>query len=282
MPHEMKERSLGELIEGAFELYRSYFGVFLRVALYVALPMTLLGSLVSWLMTGHTDAGAALEAIDAKDFADAGASSLEARAAMEQALRGMLAAGLTLPVTMVGNVLHGAVVTFLITDVYLGRPLSVARGFRRAFAQLSPLVGASALAGLGILLGLLCFIIPGLLLIIRWMFTTQAIVVEGNDARASLGRSHELSRGHIGTLMGLFLALAVLGIVVHLVHGALLPEAVDAYPVLRQALGFVPQVLLMPLGAAAITLAYFDARVRNERFDLERLARELGQPDSAA
>lgn len=280
--YEMKERSLGEILEGAFQLYRDHFGVFVNVALCVALPTTLITALLSWLLTGQTDIAAAFEALDSEALANAEANPAEARAAAEMALRALTATGMALPVAMVGNVLQGAAMTFIISDAYLGKPLSAASGFRRALAHLSPLIGASVLAGLGILLGLLCLIVPGLLLIIRWVFVTQAIVLEGNDARASLGRSYELSRGNAGSLFGLFAGLGLLGFVIQLVHRALVPDSVDAVPGLRELLGLVPQVLVTPLSAAAFTLAYFDARVRKEGFDLQGLALGLGQPSRVA
>jgi hypothetical protein len=274
--YEIKERSLGEILEGAFQLYRDHFAGFVTIALCVAVPTTLLTALASWLFTGHTDAAAAFEAIDSQALANAEANPAAARAAVEMALRALLATAIALPIAMAGTVLQSAAMTLIISDAYLGQPLSVASGFRRAFARLWPLMGASALAGVGILLGLLCLIVPGILLMIRWMFTTQAIVIEGNDASASLGRSHELSRGNAGSLFGLLVTLGVLGFVLHLVQGALVPDAVEAIPGLRELLGLVPQMLVTPLSAAAVTLAYFDARVRNEGFDLQQLALGLG------
>jgi hypothetical protein len=276
--YEIKERSLGEILEGAFELYRDHFGAFVNVALCVAVPTTLLAALLSWLFTGHTDAAAAFEAIDPEALTNAEANPAEARAAVEMALRAMIATGAALPLIMVGNVLQNAAIMFMISDAHLGRPPSAAAGFRRAFAHLWSLMGASALAGIGILLGLLCFIVPGILLMIRWIFTTHAIVFEGNDATASLGRSHELSRGNAGTLFGLTVILGVLGFVIHVVGRALVPDSVEAIPGLRELLGLVPQVLVAPLSAAALMLAYFDARVRNEGFDLQQLAAGVGPP----
>ena len=278
MAYEIKERSLGEILEGAFELYRDHFAPFMTLALCVAVPTTLLTALATWLFTGYTDAGAAFEAIDSQVLANAEANPAEARAAVEVALRWMIATGFALQVAMVGSVVQGAAMTLIIADTYLGQPLSVSSGFRRALAHLGPLMGAGVLAGVGIALGFLCLIVPGILLMIRWMFTTQAIVIDGSDGTASLGRSHELSRGNAISYLGLLLALGLFGFVIHVLLRALVPDSVDAIPGLRELLGLIPQVLVTPFSAAAITLAYFDARVRNEGFDLRQLRLGPDQP----
>lgn len=281
MTYEMKERSLGEILDGAFELCRRHFEVFLRLALCIAVPTTLLAAVLSWLFTGHPDLATEFEA-HSQALANAEANPAEAQAAAEVALRGGLAALVAAPFNMAGHVLLSAAMTLLISDAYLGRSLSVTSALRRAFERLWPLMGALALSSLGILLGFLCLIVPGLLLTIRWMFMTQAIVLEGSDARASLGRSHELTRGKAGSLFVLYLMLALFGIVLHVVQGALVPDSVEAVPGLRELLGIVPQILVSPLSAAALTLAYFDARVRNEGFDRQQLAAGLRQGASVS
>lgn len=281
MTYEMKERSLGEILDGAFELCWRHFEVFLRLALCIAVPTTLLAAVLNWLFTGHPDLATEFEA-HSQALANAEVNPAEAQAAAEMALRGGLATLVALPFNMAGHVLLSAAMALLISDAYVGRSLSVTSALRRAFERLWPLMGALALSSLGILLGFLCLIVPGLLLTIRWMFMTQAIVLEGNDARASLGRSHELTRGKAGSLFVLYLMLALFGIVLHVVQGALVPDSVEAVPGLRELLGIVPQILVSPLSAAALTLAYFDARVRNEGFDRQQLAAGLRQGASVS
>lgn len=281
MAYEIKERSLGELLDGAFQLYRNHFGVFLGVALCVALPSTLFSTLVTWLVTGHADLAGAMEAARSQTGADADMSLAEAKSAVDIAVRGMLATSITFPVVMVGHILQSAAMTLIVSGMYLGQSLSVVAGFRRALGRLWPLLGASALAGLGITLGILCLVVPGILLMIRWIFTTPAIMIEGYEAKASLARSRDLTEGAYARLFLLFILLALLSLGISLGLNALVPDAVDAIPVLGQLVGMISQVLVSPLSTATLTLAYFDVRVRKEGFDLERLALGLGQPAGA-
>jgi len=279
LAYEIKERSLGEILDAAFQLYRNHFGVFLGVALCVALPATLFSTVVTWLVTGHMDAAAAMQEFQSHTDTEMGMA--EARSALDVAGRAMLATTVTIPVVMLGHVIQSAAMTSIVSGAYLGQPLSVAAGFRRAFAQLWPLVGAAVLAGVAVVLGLFFLIVPGIVLMIRWSFTTPAIVIEGHGATASLARSRDLAEGSYGRLFLLFVLIVLLSWGIRLGLDVLVPDTADAIPVLGQLFGMISQVLVSPLSTAAFTLAYFDVRVRKEGFDLERLALGLGQPAGA-
>jgi hypothetical protein len=209
---------------------------------------------------------------------DAEMSVAEAKSALHVAARAMLAMSITVPIVMVGYILQSAAMTLMVSRAYLGQSLSVAGGFRGAFTRLWPLLGATLLAGSLSMFGLLFLVVPGVLLMIRWMFTTPAIVIEGHGATASLSRSRDLTEDAYGRLFLLFILLCLLSLGINLGVGALVPDAVDAIPVLGQLVGMISQVLVSPLSVTALTLAYFDVRVRKEGFDLERLALGLGQP----
>jgi hypothetical protein len=71
-----------------------------------------------------------------------------------------------------------------------------ARTFRRAARRLLPLMGASILAGVGMVIGLFLLVLPGLVLLAWWSLLVPAVVLEGHGPRAALRRSRELVRGH--------------------------------------------------------------------------------------
>ena len=267
MGYEIKERSVGEILDAAFHLYRNHFRVFVAAAFCVAVPVALLGSFVDWAIAGDAQA---LEALP-----HAGADDLASKA------RALLASSISFTVRRVGHVLEDGAMTLIVSDAYLGQPLSVASGYRRSFAALWPLLGTWALATLGMALGLMCLIVPGVLVILCWAFNTPAVVIEGRGARASLARSRELTTGNYGRLFLLYLVSGGVSWGIGLGLRSLIPDAVLAIPVLEKLVRLVPQILLAPIGVAAITLAYFDVRVRKEGFDLERLVLGLGQPESA-
>jgi len=77
-----------------------------------------------------------------------------------------------------------------------GDESAAGRTFRRAARRLLPLLGASVLAGLGLALGFVLFLVPGLVLMVWWSLLVPAVVLEGHGPRAALRRSRELVRGH--------------------------------------------------------------------------------------
>jgi hypothetical protein len=68
--------------------------------------------------------------------------------------------------------------------------------YRTSGSRLAPLLGVSILTGLGVALGLVLLIVPGILLAIRWAVATPIVMLEGLGARAAMKRSEELVRGH--------------------------------------------------------------------------------------
>lgn len=274
MADEIKERSVGEILDGAFRIYRNHLSVFMGVALCVVVPAALAVSLVNWLITGNADP----MALDAGSPATAGSS---ASPELARAMRTGLATMLTLPIQLFAGVLEDAVLTIIVADVCLGRPVSMRSGFQRSFAVLGALLVASLLKGIGIVVGLVCLIIPGVLVMLRWLLSTQAIVIESQGGRGSLGRSRELTAGNYGRLLVLMLVLTLIGMALHFGLRALLPDAIEHTPVLGQLLQQVPQIVVAPVSSAALTLAYFDLRVRKEGFDMEQLARGLGGAQGA-
>jgi hypothetical protein len=268
--YQIKERSLAEIIDAAFQIYRNHFAVFVGVALCVVVPVALAVSLLNWLVTGSTD----LTLVEAGPPGAAGSGAAPAQ--LTHAIQTGLATMLSLPIQLLGGVVEDAVLTITVADVCLGRPVSVQSGFRRGWPMVSALLGAGVLKALGVVAGFVCFIIPGILLMLRWLLTSPAIIIESKAALESLRRSRELTAENYGRLALLMLVMAVLALALHFGLRAILPAAVEHTPVLGQLLQHVPQIVVAPLSSAAITLAYFDLRVRKEGFDREGLAESLG------
>ena len=67
--------------------------------------------------------------------------------------------------------------------------------FVAGFEAFTPLFAAVLLAALGIGLGFVALIVPGIYLAVRWFFVPQAVVIEGARGPAALSRSGELVQG---------------------------------------------------------------------------------------
>ena len=68
---------------------------------------------------------------------------------------------------------------------------------------------ANFVAGFYILLGLICLVIPGLVLCVRYLYVTEAVVLENRQIGESLRRSKELASVNGGTLVISFIVVFV-------------------------------------------------------------------------
>ena len=77
-----------------------------------------------------------------------------------------------------------------------------------------PFIGLSVLSALGVLLGFIAFIIPGLFVMARWSIAQPLLVGQGTGVMESLGESWERTRGNEFSIIIAALALALAPIVV--------------------------------------------------------------------
>ena len=105
------------------------------------------------------------------------------------------------------------VMTPIITAICIYALHSIAEGqrpsrgqvFVAGFEAFTPLFGAVVLAALGIALGFLALIVPGIYLAVRWYFVPQAVVIEGARGPAALARSTQIVQGSWWRTFGLVL-----------------------------------------------------------------------------
>jgi hypothetical protein len=106
-----------------------------------------------------------------------------------------------------GALIYGSIRTLDGNPATLGDCLKV--GAKRWL----PMLGLLILMGLGMFLGLLLLVVPGILLILRWSVAAPALVMEGRGIQGSMGRSADLTQGRRGSIFLLFLVLWILVVV---------------------------------------------------------------------
>ena len=105
---------------------------------------------------------------------------------------------------------QGALVT-AVEDIRDGRAdLSLGDTFGRVQPQLGAIVIAGLLAGLGIMVGLVLLIVPGLILMTLWVLIIPVVVLERTGAGAAFGRSRELVRGFGWNVFGVIVLTILL------------------------------------------------------------------------
>jgi hypothetical protein len=143
-----------------------------------------------------------------------------------------------------------------VRDVRDGRAdRTVMETYRAVQPRVPALIVAGILAGLGILVGLILLVIPGLFLLTIWSMIAAVIVLEGRSAGESFSRSREVVRGNGWSVFGLiiitFLLVGIASAIIGLLF-APLPDFLGTW--LGSLIG---HSLTVPFAAAALTTAYF-------------------------
>jgi hypothetical protein len=220
--------SVGGILGESWGLYTKFFKRFFVIALIVYLVVDLLRALVVTLF-GHSIGVALLLAL------------------------------VTLVVTLVGTFWLQGTLVFAVDDVRDGKiDSSIGELFDRARPYLGTLILAGILAGLGVAVGLVLFIVPGLILLTWWCLIVPVIVLEGKHVGESFSRSRELVRGHGWTVFGIVVVTAILSAIA---SGII--QAISSFlgSFLRYWIGgAVANAIVGPFFAIALTLTYFTLR----------------------
>jgi hypothetical protein len=143
-----------------------------------------------------------------------------------------------------------------VDDVRDGRAdLSLGDTFEQAREKLSSVAVAAILAGLGIVVGLILLIVPGLVLLTWWAVIIPVVVLEKKSAGEAFTRSRELVRGHGWGVFGVIILMVLLLIGFEIVLSLVLSPLADWLQ------SFVSQIvsgtLTAPFVAIVLTLLYF-------------------------
>ncbi|MBA2275298.1 MAG: glycerophosphoryl diester phosphodiesterase membrane domain-containing protein [Chloroflexi bacterium] len=140
--------------------------------------------------------------------------------------------------------------------------------------------------GLGVflaLVALVAFVLAAMVLSVRWSLAIVVVALEERGPLAALIRSWRLTAGAawrtLGILLLVTLVVAVIGGLLSEILGLtvadlLFGESSSSALVVRTIFSAIISVLLAPLLPVAMTVLYFDQRVRHEAFDLTDEQRE--------
>ena len=220
--------TVGGVLSEAWQLYTKFFTRFVVVAAIVYLIVNLMNAVVAAVF--GSSVGVAV-----------------------------LLAVVSVVVSIVGTFwLQGALV-YAVDDVRDGRiDSSISELFERVRPYLGTLIIAGFVAGIGIALGLILLIVPGLVLLTWWCLIVPVIVLEGKSVGEAFTRSRELVRGQGWTVFGIVIVTAILTGIASGIIRAIFSFLGDF---LRTWLGgTIASSIVGPFFAIALTLTYFKLR----------------------
>jgi hypothetical protein len=161
-------------------------------------------------------------------------------------------------VILIGTTLYTGMVVELVADVQDGRrDASVGRLLNAATPVIGQLILVGIIAGIGILIGFVLIIIPGLILITIWSVAAPVVVLERPGALKALGRSRELVKGNGWQVFGVIVVLVIgVRIVAAVIEGIGNSGGTGVGIVVR----VIVEILLAPLSALAASVLYFELR----------------------
>jgi hypothetical protein len=296
---------VGQILDGAFRLYRMHFRTLVPIVALVVFPFEAL-FLALTLLT--LEPVAAVPGFEEFTFGQ------------QPALWVDILAG-ALRYLFITPFLTGAVVR-MASDAYMGQTPSVRSSYRAALPRVHSILWvtfltslaavAPALPGIAFILAgaasgtdsplflpgallLIVAVVPSVFLFLRFWFAPSIVVVEGTRGVAALRRSYRLVRGLTGKVLGttilaglLVLALFfVVGILFGLIAFPILLNSIEsgqgpgaAFYVLTYAINTLATILITPFMTLVIVLLYFDSRVRKEGLDLSMMAEGIAPPTS--
>lgn len=261
---DLRPLGIGEILDGAFTLYRRNFATFFATAVIPQLPV-----IAFWTLVPPT-------ALSDPEQADA----------LSGAMFGVL-----YPYSTIATLLVWGALTHQVAEAYAGgRGAGIREGYGHAFRRMLPLLVAGAVSVVAIFVGMMLFLVPGILVAIMLFGVVPAIIVEHAGPFAALRRSRRLAKGAWGRVFGImFLAVTIaampnLAVWVTAGVGAAFagPDALAGLEsgwtyAAAQATSGIVGALTTPFVVGSIVLLYYDRRVRTEALDLE-----LAADDAAA
>jgi hypothetical protein len=173
-----------------------------------------------------------------------------------QAAGGLILVLLASAVRLAGEALYVGFVVKLVEDVRDGRrDQTMGDLFSSVAPFILPLIAFGILFGIGVAIGLILIIVPGLILLTFWSVGAPAIVAEGAGPIQAFGRSWNLVRGNAWSVFGALIVALLIVIAIGIVLGVI------ATPIGNGAIvvaSIISGAITAPIFALAVSVMFFD------------------------
>lgn len=137
------------------------------------------------------------------------------------------------------------------------------------------------------LVGVLAAYVLAFVVYLKYSLAVPASLLENLKARLALKRSSLLSKGSLWRIFLIFLLMGIiwiaLSLLLHLPAELLARKAASLALIWQLAATFIAYTIAFPISTIAVSLVYYDQRVRKEAFDLQLMMESLGErPEQAA
>jgi len=182
--------------------------------------------------------------------------------------------GLAALVNVVTGPLASGMVMYGVVQELRGRRFSAGESFGVVVRRLLPVIAVSLCMGLGIGLGAILLLVPGIMLACRWYVSVPACIAERTGVFESMGRSRDLTKGHRWQIFGVvalvWIAMAVVMGIVTAIAVALI--GASSAPVVALVATLVLGTVVGALNGVITAVFYYEFRVAKEGVDIDKIA----------
>jgi hypothetical protein len=235
-----REFRIGPIFSRSWSIYAANFLIFTLVAIIAALPNQLGG-----------------------DF---------------ESSAGAIRSGIVFIVSVILYFVGQAVILYGAFQAMRGRNVIIGDAVGRAFSRFLSLLGISILVFLGVAVGMMLLVIPGIMLALRWAVAVPACVVENKGPLDSMRRSAELTKGHRWKIFGMWVLLVILAIVIVIIASVLAGLGVVAAPqgfgrlLIAGVISLILTSIVTAYSYVLNAMIYHDLRVAKEGVGTEEIA----------
>ena len=164
-----------------------------------------------------------------------------------------------------------AICIHALNDLASGERPRARAGILAGLESFAPIFFAVVLMGIGIAIGLVLLVLPGIYLAVRWYFVPQTVVIEAARGTGALDRSGELVRGSWWRTFGLIVMANLAAILPALLLVAPFDALADSSNRAVWSLvgTMATETITAPFVALFSTLLYYDLRARRREALLE-------------
>lgn len=148
-----------------------------------------------------------------------------------------------------------------------------------------PLLIVALLVTIGLVIGFILLIIPGIILAVRWIVATPAAVIEREGPTRAIGRSAELGEGHGWAIFGLILLYAVFAYAMLILFGIVIGATVGGLGQDGMITSLSPTSIVVAAISAAVggfTSLFSTVGIASLYFELRRVKEGVNVEDLAS
>ena len=175
-------------------------------------------------------------------------------------------------IPMIVNALTQATIIYGTFQDLRGQRASIGDCIARGLGSIVPVIIGSILLALGVGVGFMLIIVPGLILIVMWWVYIPAIVVESKGIIGAFGRSRELTRGRRWHVFGLIMLVGIVVLIITFVIGKVLQDATGQVSTVGSIVQYAVLSVLTAFNSVLVAVGYYYLRAEKEGTDVNAIA----------